>query len=448
MNGLLFQLLISVLLQNSSAEVMPTQNRGLPPALPSAYPVMPPISSTDPASARCTTGYGTDPLDGKFCMILQIAPEAIGAFAKGSMGQELTANVPDEIRNLRIDKVIVRVGSSPVERNLPNPQVSDQPSGNRPHLNDLVNRTTVPIDRSSNVQNASGNGGFGAGNNGGGANLGSYGVPNNNNGNNNSNNNTEVFPGANPSNYPDRSRLGNNGTTVGLNSPPGLAVSDGFNPTVGSQATNPRGIDVVPNNYSPNSTLSSGDSYPTKTPFYNPVKPNQNNPNSGYATNSYPSNQGYPATQGNQTSLNNYNNRPFTNLANNSNVAPGSSGYYDGSHANSGNYAGTSPSQAQSQLYGALPQQPPTPYLSSNQYPTGTNNPSLASMQISVPRQNYPPTTETTVEEPLRKDNLLPFLLLFSIVCNVYLGFWMSHQRTRYRQLMSNIRGIPVSDLA
>ena len=289
MNGQLFLVLIAMLLQNSGADVLPTPNRSLPAPLPSAFPATPPILPTDPARARCTTGYGTDPQDGKFCLIIQIAPDAIGAFAKGTMGQELAANVPDEIRNLRIDKVIVRVGSSPVERNLPNPQMLSQ-------------------DRPS----------------------------------------------------------------------------------------------------------SSGDNYPPKTPFYNPIKPHQNNLNSGYAT-------------------------------------TGQNGYYDSSTANPGIYAGATPSQAQSQQYGALPTQQPTPYLSSNQYPPGTNNPSFATMPIPVPRQNYPPVLipENTVDEQtLGKDKLLPFLLLFSIVCNVYLGFWMSHLRTRYRQLLSNMRGIPVSDLA
>ena len=443
MNGLFFQLLISVLLQNPGSEVMPTPNRGLSAALPPAYPAMPPKPSADPASAGCTTGYGADPLDGKFCMIVQIAPEAMGAFAKGAMGQELTASVPDEIRNLRIDKVIVRVGSGPVERNLPNPlQLSEsQPSGNRPHLNDLVNRTAVPIDRSSNVLNAAGTGGSALGNNGGIANNGSYGTPNNNN--------TEVFPNpTNSSKYYDRSRLGSMGSNgnSGLNTPPGLPVSDGFTPALGNQATNARSNDVVPNNYPSTSAFQSNDNYPPKTPYYNPIKPTQNNPNSGYATNLYPpTTQGYTAPQGNQALGNNFNNRQYTPLASNSNVPPGSNGYYDNSNTNPGTYPGTSPSQAQAQQYGSLPQQPTTPYLSLNPYPSGTNNNSLAGIPI-VQRPNYPPT-ENPVEETISKDKLLPFLLLFSIVCNVYLGFWMSYQRTRYRQLLSNMRGIPVSDL-
>lgn len=412
MNGQLFLVLIAMLLQIPGAEVFPTPNRGLPAPLPTAFPTSPPILPPDPASARCTTGYGTDPQDGKFCLIIQIAPDAMGAFAKGTMGQELEANVPDEIRNLRIDKVIVRVGSGPVERSLPNPQMlsESRPTGNQPHFNDLVNRTTVPIDspRSSNVFNASGTGGNGLGSNGGiggVANNGAYGPLNSN---------ADVFP----------------------NSPPNLA----------NQATNPRSNNVVSNNFPTTGTsaLSTGDNFLPKAPFYNPIKPNQNNSNSGYATNTYPSPQGNLATS------NNYN-RPYTPLANNFNATAGSNGYYDNSNMNPGNYPGTSPSQAQLQQYGALPQQTSPPYLSSNQYPTGTNNPSFASMPIPVPRQNYPPapTPENAVDEQtLGRDKLLPFLLLFSIVCNVYLGFWMSHLRTRYRQLLSNMRGIPVSDLA
>ncbi len=472
MNGPLFLVLIAMLLQNPGAEVFPTPNRGLPAPLPSAFPASQPILPTDPASTRCTTGYGTDPQDGKFCMIIQIAPDAMGAFAKGTMGQELAANVPDEIRNLRIDKVLVRVGSGPVERNLPNPQMlsESRPSGNQPHLNDLVNRTTVPIDspRSSNVLNASGAGGTGLGNNGGiggVANNGAYGAQNNN---------TEVFPNslsnaANPSNYSDRSRLGNPGNNAGLNGPPGLPVSDNLNSNFGNQSPNSRSNDVVPNNYPSTgpSALSTGDNFMPKTPFYNPIKPNQNNTNSGYATNAYPSTNAFPSTQGNlalqgnlstqgnlasqgnMASSNNYN-RPYTPLANNFNATNGPNGYYDSSTANPGIYAGASPSQAQAQQYGALPTQQPTPYLSSNQYPAGTNNQSLATMTIPGPRQNYPPSTSENAvdEQTLGKDKLLPFLLLFSIVCNVYLGFWMSHLRTRYRQLLSNMRGIPVSDLA
>ena len=57
------------------------------------------------------------------------------------------------------------------------------------------------------------------------------------------------------------------------------------------------------------------------------------------------------------------------------------------------------------------------------------------------------PTNEVFDDQPLTKEKLLPSLLLFSIVVNVYLGMWMKHSRTRYRELLSNMRGIPVSDL-
>ena len=51
-------------------------------------------------------------------------------------------------------------------------------------------------------------------------------------------------------------------------------------------------------------------------------------------------------------------------------------------------------------------------------------------------------------DQSVPKDTVLPLMLLFSIICNVYLGLWMSKLRDSYKQLVSDRRGIPISDLS
>jgi len=109
----------------------------------------------------------------------------------------------------------------------------------------------------------------------------------------------------------------------------------------------------------------------------------------------------------------------------------------------------TQPPLTQQPTFAQAPIQPPQNNSANGQGPyySASNYPSLASRTTGG--AILPPGADPTLDDPAAasKDKLLPFMLLFSIVGNVYLGLWMSHLRSRYRQLLSNMRGIPVADL-
>ncbi len=438
MNGQLFLLLISMMMQIPRGDVLPDSNRNGPPnGFPTGMPTPTPVLTTDSAGSQCAIGWGTDIHDGKFCMTIQIAPEAISAFAKGPQGQELPADVPDGIRS-RIERVIVRIGSGPVERNLPNPQsFSDgRTTGNLPHIANLDSRSTVPIDapRFPAVLPASGGAGLPNGN----GLLNSGSIPNNG----------AYTPGG-----------------IGTNSA-GLAGSTGFdngyNSNSGTLPTGSRN-EVLPLGAT---TSSTRDGFQPAQNRSQPFGFLQSNPTtsgaSGYPTNVYPSTQGNNyATQGNNyaTQGNNYatqgnyasgtnNNRPYTPLASNTNPATGAPSYNDGSIPQQPYYPNNSPSLAHSQQYGAPVTQQAYPYASTNAYPIASTS-NFAGVPIPGLSGVNPTNTTNEVfdDQPLTKEKLLPSLLVFSIVVNVYLGMWMKYSRTRYRELLSDKRGIPLSDL-
>ena len=443
MNGQLLLLLISMLMQNPGGDLLPAPNRngsqGFPSGLPANAPVLPP----DMAAANSAVGWGTDKSDGKFCMIIQIAPEAIAAFAKGLQGQELTADIPESIRN-RIEKVIVRIGNGQVERNPPNPQSisENRPNGNWPQIATLENRSPVTIDqqpRPPALFNASGGSGL-------------------------PKENGQLNPGSMVNNgHPVGTFASNGSNTGGFAGAPGY---DNGNPILGNLPTSAR------NDLLPNTPSSAKDGF----------QPMQNRPldflqrsNSGapgLPSSSYPSSQGNYANQPNysiqgyanpnqgypnQGNVPSSTNRPYSQVAQNTNPV---SNYNDNFTAQPPNTNSNSPpytqpnippSIAQSQQYGAPPLQQPSQYAPTHPYLAGSNTSFLTTPPpVRTPtnpnlQTNYNLTND---DQALSKDKLIPFLLLFSIVGNVYLGLWMSHLRARYRQLLSNMRGIPVSDLS
>lgn len=159
------------------------------------------------------------------------------------------------------------------------------------------------------------------------------------------------------------------------------------------------------------------------------------------ATGTNTSNQGYnPNTQ-----------NPTTYNAN-GNLQP-----YSAAQSNS---PSTYPNQIGSQIpllaqnYGAQTTQPPA--YGTSGYPIIPNpnlnpNTSFAGTPIAtnLPNQNgQTGPAKVSDEHNPTQESFLPFLLLFSIVGNVYLGLWMHHLRKRYRELRSSLRGIPISELA
>jgi len=459
MNGLLTFFIVSVIAQ--AGEVLPEPNRTSPPISVSA-PVYPPVATE---SSR-TVGWGKDP-DGVFCMIIQISPEAIATFAQGEKGQELPVDIPPEIRQ-QIQRVIVRVGTGPVEKNPPNPQLL---SSARDSLNStpfvanaysqtaIENRSPVSIDlppRSTEVLATAGGGqlgsqqlgnppttSFGSDPNSGYGSLGNY---------------VNSNPVANPA-AGSVSNSGIVGNALTTNAPRGNSA---FPSTVNNTSEFMPNTTGSTQNYSSNDSFqpatrsstnflrgasgtgygTNGNSYLPSSSTYNPG--NTSNPSNTSTSNPYATGTNYQPT--NST----FNNRGTTPLLAN-NPSNGPLTFNDGNSVmppqlQSGYQVNPSPSLSQMQQYTQSQQPTPNQYASAPYY-SNANAAPWGSVALPRPPQQPPFSTDTTTLEPAPKDKLVPFLLLFSIVGNVYLGLWMGHLRSRYRQLLSNMRGVAVSDL-
>jgi hypothetical protein len=417
-------------------------------------------------------------------MIMQISPEAIATFAQGEKGQELPVDIPPEIRQ-QIQRVIVRVGTGPVEKNPPNPQLMSSardPTNTVPFVANaygqttIDNRSPVSIDmppRSTELLPTAGGGqlglqqlgnpptaNFGSDPNSGYDALGKYGNSNPGSSQGSVGNGLSangLSTNGLSANGPTTSGFSTNGlSTNGLRGNGAFPSSmnnavefmpnttgatqnynsnDGFQPAPRTSTNFLRG---AAGNGSGNGVGTSGNSYQPSSSTYNPSNPSNPNPNQ-YATgtNYQPTNSAF-------------NNRgTIPRVATN----PGNSplNYNEGisimpSPVQPGFQTNPSPSLSQMQQY--TQSQPPTP----NQYASAPyySNASVAPWgSPPLPRQPQQPPlgTDPATLEPVPKDKWLPFLLLVSIVGNVYLGLWMGHVRTKYRQLLSNMRGVPISDL-
>ena len=502
MNGLLTLFIVSVIAQ--AGEILPEPNRTGPsipvsapvsaPAYPSvSAPVYPSVSAPVATGSSCTVGWGKDP-DGVFCMIMQISPEAIATFAQGEKGQELPVDIPPEIRQ-QIQRVIVRVGTGPVEKNPPNPQLMSSardPTNTVPFVANAYSQTTVdnrsPVSidmppRSTEVLPTAGGGQlglqqlgnppaahFGSDPNSGhdahgkyanfnqgsnqGSNQGGFGNEPTTNGlstnglsTNGLSTNGQMTNGP-MTNGPMTNGLRGNGSfpssmnnanevmpnTTGATQH--YNSNDGFQPAARSSTNFLRGAAVTGSGIG---FGTSGNSYQPSSGTYNSSNPsNPSNPNQ-YATgtNYQPNNSAFnnrgtiPRVATNPASS------PLNyNEGNSIMPSPWQSGFQ------------TNPSPSLSQMQQPTQTQPPTP----NQYASAPyySNASVAPWgSPPLPRQPQQPPlgTDPATLEPAPKDKLVPFLLLFSIVGNVYLGLWMGHVRSKYRQLLSNMRGVPVSDL-
>ena len=125
-----------------------------PQILPgSSLPGSTSISTPSPAE-RCKTGWGPDRATGKYVFTIQIDPSALDLFAQGAFGKDMAAPVPDHIRPF-IEEVIVRIGSADLARIDPTPEMQElirRPS--QPSLTTLDGRRgPVDIDRSLTVNN-------------------------------------------------------------------------------------------------------------------------------------------------------------------------------------------------------------------------------------------------------------------------------------------------------
>jgi hypothetical protein len=486
MNGLLTLFIVSVIAQ--AGEILPEPNRTGPsipvstgPSIPVSAPVYPPVAT----GSSCTVGWGKDP-DGVFCMILQISPEAIATFAQGEKGQELPVDIPPEIRQ-QIQRVIVRVGTGPVEKNPPNPQLMSSardPTNTVPFVANAYSQTTVdnrspvsidPPPRSTEVLPTGGGGqlglqqlgnpptaNFGSDPNSGYDALGKY-VNSNQGSNQGSVGNGPTMNGLTTNGLTTNGLTTNGLTTNGLTTN-GLRGNGAF-PSSMNNAN-----DVMPNTTGATQNFNSNDGFQpaarTSTNFLRGAAANGSGTGSGigYGTsgNSYqPSSNTYnpsnPSNPNQYATGTNYQptNSAFNNRGTIPRVAtnPGNSplNFNEGNsimppQLQSGFQTNPSPSLSQMQQYTQSQTPTPSQYASAPYYSSASAAP-WGSPALQRQPQQPPLGTDPANLEPASKDKLVPFLLLFSIVGNVYLGLWMGHLRTKYRQLLSNMRGVPVSDL-
>lgn len=403
----------------ASAPVLPNTNPNLGsstlPSSPSSFPmagpsvgIQAPLNPPEPYKV----GWGTDP-QGAFSLILQISPDAVDNFAKGEKGSELAVDIPPEIQGMT-QRIIVRIGSGPVERVPANPRsLSRSGIGEGPTIANAFdvrplesnnNNTPVTIDRapsrpvSMNVSPAQ-----------------------------------DVLPDTNTNNLvPNRSNpnlpLPNLPSTSNPNSRPASLPSqlatDNFTPVVTPSSGN---VGVSPNSYATSNNPNLG-------------PPNRNTASPYLASNPMGANSVPPFGQA-----------EFNNNTNNAGLGQNSS------LNSSSPFPPFNPGQPYSQSQVPLGmqqqqlQQPPlyaqNPYTNAQ----GSYTPGPAGRLASAAPRNPGMGLETDVLPPVVTpawNAWLPFTLLLSIVINVYQGMWMGHLRARYRQLLGDLRGVPVSEYA
>lgn len=125
-----------------------------PQILPgSSLPGSSSINTPSPAE-RCKTGWGPDRETRKYIFTIQIDPSALATFAEGAFGKDMAAPVPEHIRPF-VEEVIVRIGTADLARIDPTPEM--QESMRRLHQPSLTTldgrRGPVDIDRSLAVNN-------------------------------------------------------------------------------------------------------------------------------------------------------------------------------------------------------------------------------------------------------------------------------------------------------
>jgi hypothetical protein len=380
-------------------------------------------------------GWGIDPSDNSMYMVIQMAPSAIETFAAGQRGQELTSRIPPMLRN-RIEKVIVRFGTGPVEQFPSEAELATMPltKNAQPQIANLDRRTPVNIDspRGSEIVNTAASTQVPVSPN---AILPSTGTR--------SNPATgEVFPSSVPSvtapppvwnnNTPTATRPTTAGVATDSFTPANRTVPQTLLPFGGSRASTPypsqptttgnvtySGTNFSGNNYgnspygatAPSNVplVASNPNTGIYPPVNEPILPNGNptnyQPNAGYPTQP---NYGIPVS------------------TNNPSYAPGMQ----------------LPSTSGNNTLGPLL---PPPNLDPRQptlNPTGTNNSWGLSSRDDREREGA-----RDVFSSSRPGSWVPFFLVVSFILNVYFGLWLNHLSTKYRHLLANMRGVSVADL-
>lgn len=482
----------------SSERSGPTTSERLPPpkSIASSSPAKLVTTSTEAASASfdqigaetCKIGWGTDKSDGTMYMVVQIAPEAIAAFAAGDRGQELPCDVPPGLRS-RISKVIVRIGNGVVERDPPESELAMLPLPTNPNSNarianlDLKSQTPVNVDAprstSSIVPTASTSqipGVTGA-------------LPSTTG---------EVFPsGIAPAIVPNP--IATNpvlpSTTASSNLGAGTALPTTSSPTAYNAAGGTLGT------YPTTSASTSSTAWNNNTPSlpstttysndgFSPPKtvPTTLNPfGSSRTSTTLPSTS---STQGNVTYngtnnaavptagySNTYGNVPL--VANNGAAGgypPGNNGLVlpndpNGYHAaNGGTHHMTNPG-FNGNFAATQPTYTGQPFNNQhfNNHQQAMTNPVLPIPQLA--NRPLPSTSGSTIttaslpggyvtgnrDDQLQSDrngsinakagSLVPFFLVLSFILNVYFGLWLNHLSIKYRHLLGSLRGLTPAEM-
>lgn len=447
------------------------------------------LASLDQIGAEtCKIGWGTDKSDGTMYMVVQIAPEAIAAFAAGDRGQELPCDVPPGLRS-RINKVIVRIGNGVVERDPPESELAMLPLLTNPNSNarianlDLKSPTPVNVDSprpsSSIVPTASTS-----------QLPGVTGTLPSTTG--------EVFPGGNApvivsnpiATNPVIPSTSIPSASVATTAPPMTSSPTAYNATGGTLGTYPAtsGTTSSPawNNNTPSlpsttaysndgfsppktvpTTLNPFGSSRTSTPLPSTTS-TQGNVTYNGTNNAAAPTAGYSNTYGNVPLVANNGAPGVYPPGNNGLVLPNDpNGYHaanGGTHypTNPGlnsNYAATQPNYT-SQPFNTQPfnnhQQPitnpvlPIPQLANRPLPSTSGstitNASLPGGYLTGNRDDHL-QSDRNGNINTKAGSLVPFFLVLSFILNVYFGLWLNHLSIKYRHLLGSLRGLTPAEM-
>lgn len=404
------------------------------------------------------SGWGFDPATRKFVFTIQIPPESLAAFTAGRFGNDLGAPIPPDIRPF-VEEVIVRIGTGPLPRTAPTPEMRASLSRNfQPMVATLDDRRTLTdIDR---VLPAAGQGGLnsalgGSSSSNGnilppgmspstGASSGSPSPSNAASGNSASGgfdaSDGSVMPGSSTGGFNDSpSLLGGAGSRQPT--PPPIVGGSGAMPSTNPSSLGSSAISGRTDGFRSDSNASSmlgrltGGTPPIPAP----------NPTTGAGSLSPPyasSNPAVPRVANNPLSNNILPNQTATGYGApsgyNPSIATGVSsgvGYNPGLQPN--------PQYAPQIATGFTP--PPNNPVGSSLPPISqSGNPAgVLTGGNGVPLS---PASPTGVQSPadmqpgVTMDKLLPLITLMLLVINIYQFFWMSHVRTRYKEMVISKR--------
>jgi len=489
---LLFGLLPDELLPAPKTETLPKPllvasnmepQAGMVPSV--STPSLPSIPSSlgTIAAEDCKVGWGTDPIDRSMYLVIQIAPKAIAQFAAGTQAMELESVIPPALRG-RVQKVIIRVGSGPVEQSppeselakLPAPYDSSNSPYNAPTIANLDRRAAVNIDPPPTNREATRSSEANIVSTAGttqlpvvpGLNLPST---------------TPSLPSTSPQTYTNEvypntpsASLTNPviggpilSTPIPSTAPATTTSTPAWNNNTGS--SNGVSASSIPSNTygQPNVVNDGFTAMPKTVPnTLNPFGTNRvNTPMTGTPSTSAMtgSNRVVPATT--TTGTTTQGNVTYSSSGTSSSGTSGlGTGYTNVPHMannpNGYNYPATNGYNNPPPGGYVLPNDPGyTQYANqynSAQYQVGAQIPTAPVLPIpQVANRPLPSTAQSSnsandiANRPLdpsyqSRGTLLPFFLVLSFILNIYFGLWLNHLSTKYRHLLGNVRGLATSE--